>query len=188
MATPARDRPAGRTMTAARTRSPDRWRRGRHDTSAPTTRFSSPAKRVSVTIAPAKLPGLRLYCARPTLNRRFASCPGSSFGPPPGRAPRRMRDSEPKLTRPTLPVTLAPAIGSTMRRVCTAAYMLASPLPTPASLKMSDPCMKNGRFSEKKFGKRWFTSTWNASLSTWLKSGFTVASSVIVEREAHAAC
>ena len=40
--------------------------------------------------------------------------------------------------------------------------------------------MKNGRFSEKKIGKRWFTSTWNASLSTWLKSGFTVASSVIV--------
>ena len=33
--------------------------------------------------------------------------------------------------------------------------------------------MKNGRFSEKKTGKRWFTSTWNASLSTWLKSGLT---------------
>ena len=41
--------------------------------------------------------------------------------------------------------------------------------------------MKNGRFSEKKTGKRWLTSTWNASLSTWLKSGLTVASSVIVD-------
>ncbi len=41
--------------------------------------------------------------------------------------------------------------------------------------------MKNGRFSEKNVGKRWLTSTWNASLSTWLKSGLTVASSVTVE-------
>ena len=41
--------------------------------------------------------------------------------------------------------------------------------------------MKKGRFSEKKFGKRWLTSTWNASLSTWLKSGLIVASSVTVE-------
>ena len=30
-------------------------------------------------------------------------------------------------------------------------------------------------------GKRWFTSTWNASLSTWLKSGFTVPSIVVEE-------
>ena len=44
--------------------------------------------------------------------------------------------------------------------------------------------MKNGRFSEKKSGKRWFTSTWNASLSTWLKSGLTVPSSVTVGRQA----
>ena len=41
--------------------------------------------------------------------------------------------------------------------------------------------MKNGRFSLKKIGNRWLTSTSNASLSTWLKSGFTVASSVIVD-------
>ena len=41
--------------------------------------------------------------------------------------------------------------------------------------------MKKGRFSEKKSGKRWLTSTWKASLSTWLKSGLTVPSSVTVE-------
>jgi hypothetical protein len=41
--------------------------------------------------------------------------------------------------------------------------------------------MKNGRFSEKKRGYRWFTWTWNASLSTWLKSGLTVPSSVAWE-------
>src|SRR5215207_9181098 len=41
--------------------------------------------------------------------------------------------------------------------------------------------MKNGRFSEKKSGKRWLTSTWKASLSTWLKSGLIVASAVISE-------
>ena len=46
---------------------------------------------------------------------------------------------------------------------------------------MPEPSMKNGRFSEKNVGKRWFTSTWNASLSTWLKSGLTVASSVTVD-------
>ena len=41
--------------------------------------------------------------------------------------------------------------------------------------------MKNGRFSLKNVGNRWFTSTWKASLSTWLKSGLTVASSVMLE-------
>ena len=41
--------------------------------------------------------------------------------------------------------------------------------------------MKKGRFSEKNSGKRWFTSTWKASLSTWLKSGLTVPSSVTEE-------
>ncbi len=41
--------------------------------------------------------------------------------------------------------------------------------------------MKKGRFSEKKIGKRWLTSTWKASLSTWLKSGLTVASTVMVD-------
>ena len=50
---------------------------------------------------------------------------------------------------------------------------------------MPAPSMKNGRFSEKNTGNRWFTSTWNASLSTWLKSGFTVASSVTVEVRPH---
>ena len=45
--------------------------------------------------------------------------------------------------------------------------------------------MKNGRFSEKKTGNRWFTSTWKASLSTWLKSGLTVASRVIVGDSPH---
>ena len=45
--------------------------------------------------------------------------------------------------------------------------------------------MKNGRFSEKKIGNRWLTSTWKASLSTWLKSGLTVASSVIVDESPH---
>ena len=39
--------------------------------------------------------------------------------------------------------------------------------------------MKNGRFSEKNTGKRWLTWTWNASLSTWLKSGLIVPSSVM---------
>jgi hypothetical protein len=41
--------------------------------------------------------------------------------------------------------------------------------------------MKNGRFSSKKTGKRSLSSTWHWSLSIWLKSGLTVASSVIVE-------
>src|SRR5882672_2471254 len=41
--------------------------------------------------------------------------------------------------------------------------------------------MKYGRFSSKKTGNRWLTSTWNASLSTWLKSGLIVASSVMVD-------
>ena len=45
--------------------------------------------------------------------------------------------------------------------------------------------MKNGRFSEKNTGKRWLTSTCTASLSTWLKSGLSVASSVIVEVRPH---
>ena len=52
---------------------------------------------------------------------------------------------------------------------------------------MPAPSMKNGRFSEKYTGKRWLTSTWKASLSTWLKSGFTVASSVIVDVRPHLA-
>ena len=39
--------------------------------------------------------------------------------------------------------------------------------------------MKNGRFSEKNTGYRWLTWTWNASLSTWLKSGLIVPSSVM---------
>ena len=52
---------------------------------------------------------------------------------------------------------------------------------------MPAPSMKNGRFSEKYTGKRWLTSTWNASLSTWLKSGFTVASRVMVEVSPHLA-
>ena len=67
-----------------------------------------------------------------------------------------------------------------MRRVWTAVCRLLS-LPCPASVKMPAPSMKNGRFSEKKTGKRWLTSTWNASLSTWLKSGLTVASTVTVD-------
>ena len=41
--------------------------------------------------------------------------------------------------------------------------------------------MKKGRFSLKKIGKRLLTSTSNASLSTWLKSGLMVASRVTVE-------
>ena len=41
--------------------------------------------------------------------------------------------------------------------------------------------MKNGRFSAKNSGKRWLTSTWNASLSTWLKSGLTVPSMVAAD-------
>ena len=58
-------------------------------------------------------------------------------------------------------------------------------LPLPARLKSPAPSMKNGRFSEKKIGNRWLTSTWNASLSTWLKSGLTVASSVTVDERPH---
>ena len=65
-----------------------------------------------------------------------------------------------------------------MRRVCTAVRMLPSP-PVPAMLKRPMPSMKNGRFSEKNTGKRWFTCTWKASLSTWLKSGLIVPSSVM---------
>jgi hypothetical protein len=51
---------------------------------------------------------------------------------------------------------LAPQKGSTIRRVCTAVRITASP-PTPASSKVPIPSMKKGRFSEKKSGKRWFT-------------------------------
>ena len=65
-----------------------------------------------------------------------------------------------------------------MRRVWTAVRMLPSP-PVPAMLKRPMPSMKNGRFSEKNTGKRWLTWTWNASLSTWLKSGLIVPSSVM---------
>jgi hypothetical protein len=81
---------------------------------------------------------------------------------------------------PSVPVTLVPKIGSTILRVCTAVRMLPSP-PVPAMLKRPMPSMKNGRFSEKNTGKRWFTWTWNASLSTWLKSGLMVPSSVMPE-------
>ena len=49
-------------------------------------------------------------------------------------------------------MTFAPKIGSTMRRVWTAVFMLLSPLPTPATLKSPAPSMKNGRFSEKNTG------------------------------------
>ena len=38
--------------------------------------------------------------------------------------------------------------------------------------------MKNGRFSGKNTSKRWFTVTCGSSDSTWLKSGFTVRSTV----------
>ena len=55
--------------------------------------------------------------------------------------------SVPNVNRPTVPVTLVPAIGSTICRVWTAACMLASPFPAP-ELETSDPWMKNGRFSE----------------------------------------
>ena len=84
----------------------------------------------------------------------------------------------PNVVLPNVPVILLPKIGSTMRRVWTAVRMLPSP-PVPAMLKRPMPSMKNGRFSEKNTGKRWFTCTWNESLSTWLKSGLIVPSSVI---------
>ena len=45
-------------------------------------------------------------------------------------------DSVPNVTRPALPVSFAPKIGSTMRRVCTAVRRLLSPLPLPASAKI----------------------------------------------------
>jgi len=77
-------------------------------------------------------------------------------------------------------VSFAPASGSTMRRVWTAVRIVESP-PVPARLNRPNPSMKKGRFSLKKIGKRLLTSTSNASLSTWLKSGLIVASSVIVE-------
>ena len=67
-----------------------------------------------------------------------------------------------------------------MRRVWTAVRIVESP-PVPARLNSPSPSMKNGRFSLKKTGKRLLTSTSKASLSTWLKSGFMVASSVIVD-------
>ena len=54
-------------------------------------------------------------------------------------------------------------------------------VPLSGEREIPEPSIKNGRFSEKNVGKRWFTSTWKASLSTWLKSGLTVASSVIVD-------
>ena len=56
-------------------------------------------------------------------------------------------------------------------------------LPCPRS-EGPVPSMKNGRFSEKNSGKRWLTSTWNASDSTWLKSGLTVASTRDRRRDA----
>ena len=86
----------------------------------------------------------------------------------------------PNVVLPIVPVILLPKIGSMMRRVCTAVRMLPSP-PVPAMLNRPMPSMKNGRFSEKNTGKRWFTCTWNASLSTWLKSGLIVPSSVMPE-------
>ena len=52
---------------------------------------------------------------------------------------------------PTLPVTLAPYLGSTMVRVCTK-------FTGPGRLKISCPSRKKGRSSEKKSGKRWLTS------------------------------
>src|SRR5712691_4797223 len=54
-------------------------------------------------------------------------------------------------------------------------------IPARASSKLPIPSMKNGRFSEKKRGKRWLTWTWKASLSTWLKSGLIVPSTVAEE-------
>ena len=38
--------------------------------------------------------------------------------------------------------------------------------------------MKNGRFSGKNTSNRWLTVTWGSSDSIWLKSGFTVMSTV----------
>ena len=65
---------------------------------------------------------------------------------------------------PNLPVNLAPALGSTIRRVYT------SVCGVPNS---SMPSRKNGRFSGKKRAKRSFTVTCPSSLSTWLKSGLS---------------
>ena len=72
-------------------------------------------------------------------------------------------------------MTFPPQRGSAIVRVWTAVRMTASP-PAPASSNVPIPSMKNGRFSEKKRGNRWLTSTWKASLSTWLKSGLKVPS------------
>ena len=89
--------------------------------------------------------------------------------------------STPNVVLPSVPVSLLPQIGSTMLARVDGGAHVAVAAAVPAMLKRPMPSMKNGRFSEKKIGKRWFTSTWNASLSTWLKSGLTVPSSVMPE-------
>ena len=62
--------------------------------------------------------GQTLYCARAMLKSRFLPTSGESAGAA-RPAASSAADSVPKVTRPTLPVTLAPKMGSMMRRVCT---------------------------------------------------------------------
>ena len=85
-----------------------------------------------------------------------------------------------------VPVSLAPKIGSTIRRVCTAVRMLLSP-PVPAMLKRPMPSMKNGRFSEKKIGNRWLTWTWNAIAFDLAEVGIDRAVERDVRRDAELA-
>ncbi len=71
----------------------------------------------------------------------------------------------PRALPPSLPVTLAPAVGSAIERVNTARIGVP---------KKSAPSRKKGRFSGKKRANRLFTSSWAASASTWEKSGLAV--------------
>ena len=96
-------------------------------------------------MAPTKLPGLRLYSVRPTLNVRCFPKPVWSAVTGPESSSTAV--SVAKLNRPELPVTFTPTRGSTMLRVLTAEYRLWSPFCVPASVKMPEPSMKNGRFS-----------------------------------------
>ncbi len=70
-----------------------------------------------------------------------------------------------------------------MRRVCTRVEHRRVALPVAGELEDAGAFHEEGPLLGEEDGNRWLTSTWNASLSTWLKSGLTVASSVIVGRQ-----
>ena len=79
-----------------------------------------------------------------------------------------------------VPVTLLPKIGSTIRRrmhggAHVAVAARAGEVEEAHAFHEERPLLR------KETGNRWLTCTWKASLSTWLKSGLIVPSSVIPE-------